>query len=549
MVQKCEAETVAHQGSEAFRRTSKLTSEISTYCRRNALSLIDPSGVLHSVLYVITRKLRFREKFIYDREILILEDGGSVALDWRTGCDRDSSTSKVAIVQHGLCGHSQSSYVRSMVHELERQGFYVVVFIARGCGKLKLTTPETFTASRTADFKAVVQHVQRRCVGREIHSVGFSLGAGLLLKYLGENGDNSILKSAIAISPSFDFHKKTLLFDIFSLIAVRGLIKYVKENGEYLQSHPSSLLDWDSMIESKTIYEFDEAAIVGKHRKKHPDRYLHHPSVEEYYSKSSCIHVAQNITIPTLVLCAEDDPVCSIEGAPTSHSQTGKGLAVVKVKHGGHVGFGDSPFMLSPTFFCDRLAGLWFNSGETEKMLTSRYGGTIAPCDDPAPCEVSTRTGFHINTTIGPSGIQGAGLGRFVTEAVPAGDVIRTQIVGSSNLLIFQNKEELLTAFPLPQDLKMIADFALCPFDLPGVVLLDSPPTMVNHSPGSRGANTAFRFIDGKMKEVIATRDITPGEELLQDYRHMVHVSWLEELLSGSELQSAKQLGEKIGEK
>lgn len=137
----------------------------------------------------------------------------------------------------------------------------------------------------------------------------------------------------------------------------------------------------------------------------------------------------------------------------------------------------------------------------TEK-ISSRYGGTIAPCDDPAPCEVGARTGFRIKTEIGPSGIHGAGLGRFVTEAVPAGKIIRSQIVDSSNLLVFRNREELQAAFPLPQDLKMLADFALCPPDLPDVVLLDAPPTMVNHSSESGGANTAFRFVDGKNKEV-----------------------------------------------
>lgn len=374
-IRKCEVDTVVHKESAVFILTTRLTEEISAYSNRCLLSLIDPLGVIHSIWYVITRKLRYREKFVYDRETLTLEDGGTVALDWRTGNDRESSDSDVVIIHHGLCGHSQSSYVRSMVAELEQQGFYVVVFVARGCGRLKLTTPETFTASRTADFKAVIQHVQNCCAGREIHSVGFSLGAGLLLKYLGENGENALLKSAVAISPSFDFHKKTSLFLPFSMIAVKGLIKYVKEHGDFLRNHPSSLLDWDSMVRSKTIYEFDQAAIVGRHRNDDPPtRYLHFPSVEEYYSKSSCIHVAHNITIPTLALCAEDDPVCSIQGAPTSHDQIGTGLSVVKVKHGGHVGFGDSPFMLHPTFFCDRIAGLWFNFASSMDDLTVSRG-------------------------------------------------------------------------------------------------------------------------------------------------------------------------------
>eukprot|EP01048_Picozoa_sp_COSAG05_P012555 COSAG05_NODE_1265_length_5336_cov_4.379607_5_plen_274_part_00 len=175
----------------------------------------------------------------------------------------------------------------------------------------------------------------------------------------------------------------------------------------------------------------------------------------------------------------------------------------------------------------------------------SRYGGTPAPCDDAAPCEVSTRTGFRIATRLGPSAIPGAGLGRYATQPIAAGGIIRSQLAGSPNLLRFRSAQELRQAFPLPQDLQMLADFAFCSEAMPAVVLLDSPPTMVNHASEARGANTMFRF-HGDVKEVVATRDIAVGDELLQDYRAIASVGWLEELLAGAELQSARQLGEQL---
>lgn len=246
-IQSYKAEILVHPDSEASVLTSCLNKEIQAYTSSYGLSLFDPSGLIHSVLYGITRKLRFGEEFLYEREILALEDGGTVALDWRMGESRLSVDVPVVIIQHGLCGHSQSSYVKSMIAQLESQGFYVVVFVARGCGRVPLTTPETFNASRTSDFKSVVQHVTLQCPGRDIHSVGFSLGAGLLLKYLGEHGKNSGLRSAVAISPSFDFHIKTGFFGRFSSIAVKGLIKYAKVHREFLEDHPCSLLDWDGV--------------------------------------------------------------------------------------------------------------------------------------------------------------------------------------------------------------------------------------------------------------------------------------------------------------
>ena len=71
----------------------------------------------------------------------------------------------------------------------------------------------------------------------------------------------------------------------------------------------------------------------------------------------------------------------------------------------------------------------------------SRYGGTPAPCDDAAPCEVGARTGLRVATRLGPSAIPAAGLGRFALEAVPAGTVIRSQRVGSPDLLAFRSAE------------------------------------------------------------------------------------------------------------
>ena len=142
---------------------------------------------------------------------------------------------------------------------------------------------------------------------------------------------------------------------------------------------------------------------------------------------------------------------------------------------------------------------------EGEPRPTSRYGGTPAPCDDPAPCEVGPRTGLRIRTRLAPSGIDGAGLGRFADEAVAEGAVIRQQAranhfwqptdgltdagvgwgqtLGSGNLLAFTSAAALREAFPLAADLRMLADFAYCAAEHPGTVLLDAPPTMARAPP------------------------------------------------------------------
>jgi hypothetical protein len=49
-----------------------------------------------------------------------------------------------------------------------------------------------------------------------------------------------------------------------------------------------------------------------------------------------------------------------------------------------------------------------------------RYGGSLAPCDDAAPCEVGARTGLRIATRLGPSTIAGAGTGACSCRIVAA---------------------------------------------------------------------------------------------------------------------------------
>jgi predicted alpha/beta-fold hydrolase len=64
-------------------------------------------------------------------------------------------------------------------------GLQCVVFNARGCGDIELTTPRPFTGAHTTDMSEVVQRVQY-VVGSEakLFAVGFSLGAGIMVVYI-----------------------------------------------------------------------------------------------------------------------------------------------------------------------------------------------------------------------------------------------------------------------------------------------------------------------------------------------------------------------------
>jgi predicted alpha/beta-fold hydrolase len=107
-------------------------------------------------------------------------------------------------------------------HAFQAKGYDAVAFIARGCGGLALTTPESFTAARTTDLQFAIKHIRALYPNRDVFAIGYSLGAGILLKYLGQNGDNSLLSAAVAVSPSWNFLISTPVFEYWSRLRLVG---------------------------------------------------------------------------------------------------------------------------------------------------------------------------------------------------------------------------------------------------------------------------------------------------------------------------------------
>ena len=149
--------------------------------------------------------------------------------------------------------------------------------------------------------------------------------------------------------------------------SVMSLQSLVKQHRDVLENNPESKLDWQGMMRARNIREFDEAAIVGKDK----NDYLHHPTVEDYYEQSSCIRFTKGVTVRTLAICAGDDPVCSTDGAPSdlSSGTVGPGLAILKVAHGGHVGFA-ADFLFPSRYWCDEAAAQWMRANSSQTIVS-----------------------------------------------------------------------------------------------------------------------------------------------------------------------------------
>lgn len=92
-----------------------------------------------------------------------------------------------------------------------------------------------------------------------IDSVGFSLGANLMLKYLGESGDDNPIISAVAISAGYCGKSGLRIIKknkFYSKALVKKWKKVFIENADIIgQKHP---VDLEKMDKISMLHELDE---------------------------------------------------------------------------------------------------------------------------------------------------------------------------------------------------------------------------------------------------------------------------------------------------
>jgi predicted alpha/beta-fold hydrolase len=63
-----------------------------------------------------------------------------------------------------------------------------------------VTSPRLYTAGHTDDLRQALIYISNKYPHAPLLGLGFSLGANLMTRYLGEEGDRSRLSSALVIS-------------------------------------------------------------------------------------------------------------------------------------------------------------------------------------------------------------------------------------------------------------------------------------------------------------------------------------------------------------
>ncbi len=277
----------------------------------------------------------------YRRERLITPDNDFIDLDY---CG--TGTQPLVMLVHGLTGSSQSGYIKGLQSILLKQGFRSVALNFRGCSGESNNTARCYHSGETEDINFLYQTLRLREPDTPIAAVGFSLGGNVLLKWLGEKGDQVTLFAAVAVSvPLLLGICATKLDKGFSKFYRLNLLQELKVYMQLKLQHLESQDRTEEIMKIKALGDISNISSFWQYDDKVVAKLHGFTDVHDYYQRSSSRQYLKSIAVPTLVIQAGDDPFMTREVIPKLDELSPKVHLEVSC-HGGHVGFisGSNPF-------------------------------------------------------------------------------------------------------------------------------------------------------------------------------------------------------------
>ncbi len=264
------------------------------------------------------------------RERLELSDGDFLDLDW--SYSKKGESDRVLLVIHGLEGSAKRPYVTGLADHFTGHGWDVAAMNLRGCSGELNRKFTSYHAGATDDLEEVVQHVLSKNKYSHLAFNGFSLGANLMLKYLGGRRPTpKEIKAAVMVSAPCDLegslkmlqekrnyvYSQRFLRKLKSHLTARAK-KFPKEMDQAEISRINDLLAFDNCYTSRA-HGFEDAF--------------------DYYKKNSSLQFLPNIEVPTLIINAKNDGFLSEACYPVKTAEENKNLFLEMPEYGGHVGF------------------------------------------------------------------------------------------------------------------------------------------------------------------------------------------------------------------
>ena len=279
---------------------------------------------------IVPSVLARRPAVAYRRERWDAPDGDFVDLDWLASPPPDGGRG-LLVLFHGLEGSSDSHYARALMDEARARGFDALVVHFRGCGGEPNRLPRAYHSGDSDEADWVLRRLAARDPRRPLLAAGVSLGANVLLKWLGERGSAAgFVSAAAAISPPQDLHAGAVALSRgFNRLYAESFLRSLRRKGVALHARHPGLVDVGRVAACRDFFEFDDAFTAPLHG---------FGGALDYWSRSSCRQFLPGITVPTLVVNALNDPFMPAS-ALARPDQVSRAVRLEYPAEGGHVGF------------------------------------------------------------------------------------------------------------------------------------------------------------------------------------------------------------------
>jgi len=290
---------------------------------------------------------RFRLRRLPPDEERLFETEPNIKVLSHCRWQKDRRASATIVIWHGMEGSTSSVYMIATAEKAFRAGFNVVRVNFRNCGGTEHLTPTLYHGGLSDDLRAVVNELIEKDGLNRIFLLGFSLGGNMVLKLLGEYGEDapSEVIAAGVVSPSVDLEAsaESILARPNWLYHKQFMVS-MKSRMRLKQKLFPDRYDLSQLAHIRTIREFDEAFVAPAAGFK---------SADDYYYRASSLRVIANIRIPTLIIHAEDDPFIPFKPLLDPVFAENPYLLLIATERGGHVAFISSNPMNEDRFWAE----------------------------------------------------------------------------------------------------------------------------------------------------------------------------------------------------
>lgn len=285
------------------------------------------------------------------RHTKVMGDGSTLTFDlYEPSASHKTGENYCIIFCPGIGNSSESHYMRVLVQHSLSQGYVSVVLNHLGALKDEpLTAPRLFTYGSTEELGIVRAEVSRLKPECNQVLVGLSMGANIVVKYLGEDKKHQQgVVAAVSFCQGYDVNRAKELLSSWTNLRQGYVMVMTNNQKKIIKRHQNVLLCEKEMerlgvsdcevLRAWDLYELDNA---------YTRKAFGFDNLEEFYRHNSSGHYICNVETPMLIVNARDDPIVPepLLDYPKEAAETLPNCIFALTDHGGHLGYFENGFV------------------------------------------------------------------------------------------------------------------------------------------------------------------------------------------------------------